>query len=113
MHAIEPGLRLFKDKEGKEGIEYQVDASRRRIDILAIDKTGIPVIVELKVSRGHEKALGQALYYRGRAKQLLSSSKARIVVVAREIIPELMVAAEGLPEVELFQYKLSFKLEKL
>ncbi|MBF8264560.1 MAG: hypothetical protein HW384_424 [Dehalococcoidia bacterium] len=113
LHLIEPGLRLFKDEEGREGIEYTVDANGRRIDILAIDKADIPVVVELKVSRGHERALGQSLYYRSKAKQLLNSPKARIVIVAREITPELRIATEGLPDVELFQYKLLFKLEKV
>jgi hypothetical protein len=112
LSVIEPGLKLFKDENGLEGIEYSIDAENKRVDILSIDKNNIPVIIELKVSRGYEKVIGQCLYYKNRVKQLLNSTKVRIVIIAREIAPQLKIAAEDLPDVELFEYKLSIKLEK-
>jgi len=113
LSFIEPGLIVYKDKNDREGIEYPIDENGRRVDILAIDKNGVPVILELKVSRGHERAIGQALYYRNRVKHLFGTQKARIVIVAREITPELKMATADLDGVELFQYKLSFKLENI
>ncbi len=113
LSVVEPGLTLFKNKSGEEGIEYPIDTDNKRVDILAIDKNNIPVIIELKVSRGYEKVIGQCLYYRNRVKQLLDSTKVRIVIIAREITPQLRIATEDLLDVELFEYKLSIKLERV
>lgn len=70
------------------------------------------LIVELKVSRGYEKVISQCLYYKNRVRQVLDAAKVRIVIVAREITPQLKTAAQDLPDVELFEYKLSVKLHR-
>ncbi len=80
---------------------------------LAKDRDGIPTVIELKVSRGHEKTIGQSLYYRARVKELFKVAKARIVVVAREISPELRTATTDLQDVSLFEYRLSMSLKKV
>jgi hypothetical protein len=49
LGLIEPGLRLY-DEQGIIGVEFPVGG--RFIDILAVDKDGRYVIIELKVSRG-------------------------------------------------------------
>jgi hypothetical protein len=113
LSVIEPGLKLFKDENGVEGIEYPIDTENRRIDILAIDKTGVPVIIELKVSRGYEKVIGQCLYYKNKVKQLINSTRVRMIIIAREITPQLRVATQDLPDVELFEYILSVKLDRV
>lgn len=113
LSVIEQGLTLFKDKDGKEGIEYPIDTENRRVDILALDKNDIPVVIELKVSRGHAKVIGQCLYYKNKVKQLLNTSKVRIIIIGREITPQLKIAIEDLSDVELFEYKLSVLLEKV
>ncbi len=113
LSVIEPGLKLFKDESGVEGIEYPIDADNKRVDILAIDKNNIPLIIELKVSRGYEKVIGQCLYYKNRLKQVVNSTKVRIIIIAREITPQLKIATEDLSDVELFEYKLSVKLERV
>ena len=111
LSVIESGLKIFKDESGVEGTEYPVDANNKKIDILAIDKNNVPVVIELKVSRGYEKVIGQCLYYKNRLKQLLNSTKVRIIIIAREITPQLKIAIEDLSDVELFEYKLSVKLK--
>ncbi len=113
LTVIEPGLTLFKDKNGTEGIEYPVDADNKRIDILAIDKSQTPVVIELKVSSGYEKVIGQCLYYKNRIKEILGTARVRIVIIAREITPHLRIATSGLPDVELYEYNLSVKLKKM
>lgn len=113
LNVIEPGLTLFKDKDGTEGVEYSIDSANKRIDILAIDKNKIPVVVELKVSRGYEKVIGQCLYYKNRVKELLGTARVRIVIISREITPHLKIATADLPDVELFEYNLVVKLKKL
>lgn len=113
LSKIGPGLNLYKDKDEREGTEYPIDTEGRRVDILAIDRQGVPVIIELKVSRGHEKVIGQSLYYRNMVKELTGSAKARIIIVAREITPQLRIAVQGLPDCELFEYDLSVKLRRV
>jgi len=106
LSIIEPGMRLYRD-----GVEFPVD--NKRIDILGIDKNNVPVVIELKVSRGYEKVTGQCLLYRRRVKKILNVEKVRIVIIAKEITPELRDATEEIRDAELFEYKLSFKLTKI
>jgi len=113
LNIIEAGLTLFKDKNGIDGVEYSIDTDNKRIDILAIDTNRTPVVIELKVSRGYEKVIGQCLYYKNRVKELLGATRVRIVVIAREITPQLKIATADLPDVELFEYKLAVKLRRL
>jgi len=63
------------------------------------------------VSQGHEKTIGQTLYYRARIKELFKVKKVRIVIVAREISPELRAATSELQDVLLFEYHLSMTLK--
>ena len=113
LAAIETELELYKDVNGVEGIEYPIDDSNRRIDILALGKDGVPVVIELKVSRGYEKVIGQCLYYRNRVKQLCDSRRVRIVIIARDITAQLKAATEDIPDVELYEYKLSVHLKRI
>jgi len=62
LGLIESGLELFKDARGS-GLEYPVDGGR--IDILAKSRDGTLVVIELKLSNGRSKAIGQLLYYMG------------------------------------------------
>lgn len=110
LSIIEPDLTLYKNENGLEGIEYPVDANNKHIDILAVDKNRVPVVIELKVSRGYEKVIGQCLYYKNRVKKLLNAENVRIVIIAREITQNLKTATEDLADVELFEYILSVKL---
>ena len=62
LGLIEPGLRLYEE-EGITGVEFPVGG--RFIDILAVDKRGCYVVIELKVSRGYDRVIGQLLRYMG------------------------------------------------
>src|SRR5262245_36312152 len=62
LSLIEPGLTLYSDEEeGITGIEYPVGG--RFIDILAISAKGAFVVIELKVSRGYDRVVGQLMRY--------------------------------------------------
>jgi len=113
LTIIESGLKLYTDKDGKEGIEYSVDSNHKRIDILAIDKNKVPVIIELKVSKGYERVIGQTLYYKSCIKKIFDTDTVRIIIVAREITDQLKLASEEIKDVELFEYNLSIKLDKV
>lgn len=108
LNQIEPGLKLC-DIGGKSGIEFPVEGGR--IDILAVDRDGAFVAIELKLSQGRNKALGQLLYYMGWIDQYLGSGRCRGVVIANEISEELAIAVSRAPGVELFRYKMNFSLE--
>jgi hypothetical protein len=111
LGILEPGLSLWPVEDG-DAVEFQVDEQgpSRRIDILAKDRGGLPVVIELKVSRGHEKTVGQALYYRARIKQRFGAERVRIFVVAAEISRELRAAASEVSDVLLFEYSLAVKV---
>jgi len=112
LKIIESGLKLYIDEDGKEGIEYSVDSNNKRIDILAIDKNKLPVVIELKVSKGYERVIGQTLYYKSCIKRIFKTDKVRMIIVAREITEQLKLASEEI-DVELFEYNLSIKLDRV
>jgi len=62
LHVLERGLRLYEE-EGITGVEFP--AGGRFIDILATDANGAYVVIELKVSRGYDRAVGQLRRYMG------------------------------------------------
>ena len=111
LNLIEPGLQLFED-EGITGIEYPVGG--RYVDILALDKNNNYVVVELKVSRGYDRVVGQLLRYVSWIKknQAEPGQSVRGIIIAREISDDLSLACEGLSTVELFEYQLSITLNK-
>jgi len=108
LNQIEPGLRLY-DHGGKSGIEFALEGGR--IDILAVDRSGAFVVIELKLSQGRNKALGQLLYYMGWIDQHLGNGQCRGVVIANEISEELAIAVARVPGVKLFRYNMNFSLE--
>lgn len=108
LSLIEPGLALWSPNS-LPSVEFQLEG--RRIDILAKDSSDFPVIIELKLSRGHDRTVGQAMYYRAKLKQLYSVPKVRIILIAAEITEELRLAASETTDISLFQYKLTMKLD--
>jgi hypothetical protein len=109
LGAIEPGLRLYED-EGITGVEFP--AGSRRIDILAVDKAGGFVVIELKVSRGYDRVIGQVLRYMGWVqKNMETTLPVRGMIVANAITEDLKLAALSMPGVKLIEYKISFELQ--
>ena len=113
LSVIEKGLKLFETEDHKTGEEFVIPGTSRRIDILATDNQNNFVVIELKVSRGYEKVVGQALYYQSMIRTHFKQNKVRVVVVAREISSELKVATDFLTDIELFEYQLSFTLNRI
>ena len=112
LQVIEPGLRLYEE-EGITGVEFPVGG--RFIDILAIDFNGDFVVIELKVSRGYDRVIGQLLRYMAwiQKNQAESGQKVRGIIVAREISEDLLLACSLMPSVELFEYELSLALKQV
>jgi endonuclease len=111
LPIIEPGLRLYEE-EAISGIEFPVGG--RFIDILAIDKQNNYVVIELKVSKGYDRVIGQLLRYMAwiEENQAEFGQNVRGIIIAREISDDLRLATSKISDVELFEYDLSVALRK-
>lgn len=111
LHLIESGLTLFED-EGINGLEFPVGG--RFIDILATDSDGNYVVIELKVSKGYDRVVGQLLRYVSwiRKNQTEPGQSVRGIIVARHISEDLLLACSGVQGVQLFEYELSVSLRE-
>ena len=109
LDLIEPGLKLYNE-EGITGIEFP--AGGRFIDILAVDRNGAYVVIELKVSKGYDRVVGQLLRYMGWIEQHHSEPgrQVRGVIVAKKITDDLKLACGRISGVQLFEYELSVTL---
>ncbi len=112
LHQIETGLRLYEE-EGITGIEFPV--GNRSIDILALDKDNNYVIIELKVSRGYDRVVGQLLRYMAwiRKNHADVGQHVRGIVIAREISEDLLLACSEVRDITLYEYQLSVSLKKI
>jgi hypothetical protein len=111
LHLIEPGLRLYQD-EGITGIEFPVGG--RFVDILAIDNSG-GYVVELKVSKGYDRVVGQLLRYIAWIEQNHAEpdQSVRGVIVAKAISEDLILACSKVRDVSLFEYALAVSLTRV
>ncbi len=108
LNTLEEGLTLYQDEEFT-GVEYPVGG--RYIDVLAVDQTGDFVVIELKVSRGYDRTIGQILRYMGWIRKNLAADKAvRGIIVASDITEDLMLAASQIADIRLVEYEISFRL---
>lgn len=112
LGLIEPGLHLYEE-EGIKGIEYP--AGGRSIDILAVDRNSNFVVIELKVSRGYDRVVGQVLRYVAWIADNLAdpNQSVRGVIVAREISEDLLLASSRVPDIELYEYEMSVTLKRV
>ena len=112
LSVIEPGLQLFQD-EGISGVEFPVGG--RFIDILAIDAEKNLVVIELKVSRGYDRVIGQLLRYMAwiEKHQAEAGQGVRGIIAAREITEDLKLACSYLHNVLLYEYELSVTMRKI
>ena len=101
LRLIEPGLTLYAD-EGITGVEFP--AGGRYIDILAVDRDGGYVVIELKVSKGYDRVVGQLLRYMGWIEQHHAEPGQRVrgVIVAKEITDDLKLACSRVQGIQLF-----------
>lgn len=113
LDSIEPGLKLYEADDLK-GFEFEAGGGRR-IDILAVDRTGAFVVLELKVSKGYDRVVGQLLRYVNWVRHNLAEpgQSVRGMIVCRTISDDLQLACAGLQSIELFEYKLSVKVSKV
>jgi Endonuclease NucS C-terminal domain len=112
LSIIEPGLQLYQE-EGITGVEFP--AGGRFIDILALDAARRLVVIELKVSRGYDRVVGQLLRYMAWIEQHHAEPGrgVRGLIVAREISEDLRLACSHLTNVSLYEYELSIIIRRV
>ncbi|MDL2121723.1 MAG: endonuclease NucS [Deltaproteobacteria bacterium] len=73
------------------------------------------VVVELKVSRGYDRVVGQLLRYMAwiRKNQADNGQVVRGIIIAREISEDLLLACSEIPNIDLYEYQLSVSLKKV
>lgn len=108
LSVLEQGLRLYTGA-GRNGVEFSIDHGQ--IDILGVDRDNKYVVIELKLSRGRNRALGQLLYYMGWVDKNLGSGPCRGMIVASEIPEEVRTAVRRVPGVALFRYRIAMSVE--
>lgn len=109
LYLLEPGLRLYEE-EGVTGVEFP--AGGRYIDVLAVDSDGNLVVIELKVSKGYDRVLGQLLRYMGWIERHHADpgQTVRGVIVAKAISDDLKLASTRIRDIRLFEYELAVAL---
>ena len=106
---IEPGLQLYVQDDGTDGIEFEIEVGR--IDILAVDARGTFVVIELKVNQTPDAVCGQLMRYMGWVKRHLAGGESiRGIIIGQTISDRIRYATADLPNVELREYELSLKL---
>ncbi|MGH9871588.1 MAG: endonuclease NucS domain-containing protein [Pyrinomonadaceae bacterium] len=97
-------LKVYTSEDGRDGVEFQTDVGP--IDILATCPSGDFYVLELKLGRGADAALGQILRYMGWVDRHLSAKKRVFgVVLAADISEKLRYAATQVPQVRLMKYE--------
>ena len=112
LHVIRPSLTLYQDGD-INGVEFPVGS--RRVDILAVEDERNFVVIELKVSKGYDRAIGQLLGYMGWIEQNLAEPGQKVtgMIIARTISSDLRLATSRVKDVELFEYELSISLNRI
>ena len=108
LRRIEPGLKLFTE-ESLTGREVPTDAGK--IDILAKDKKGALVVIELKATKASYSTLGQILSYMASIKAELKADGIRGIIIAEDFDKKLKYAVTEVPQVQLIKYKIRFEFE--
>lgn len=104
IEQLEPGLRI--DDGGKERT-----VQSGRIDILARDATGAPVVIELKAVTAPRDAVAQVLAYMGDI-QSAENKSVRGMLVAPEFDAKALSAARMVPCLSLFSFGFSFQFKR-
>jgi hypothetical protein len=109
LHLLEPGLKLYRDDDGREGKQYPTDVGI--IDLLCVRSNGDFLVVELKRGKSSDAAFGQVSRYMGFVKQHLSSGKAVSgLILAHDHDENLKYALSVNPSIVVRYFKLKLEI---
>ena len=107
LDQIEEGLTLYSEG-GKLGRQYATDVGR--IDVLARDRNGDFVVIELKAGTAKHGVIGQILSYMNWVRRNLASGrKVRGIIIAEDFDDKLKYAVREIPNVTLKKYVVKFE----
>jgi hypothetical protein len=107
LGMLESGLSLYRDGD-VDGRQLDTGAVGI-IDLLAIDKAGGFVVIELKAGRAADSVCGQILgYISWVRKELAAGKKVRGTIVASEFSDRLRYAADAVGSLSLIRYNIAF-----
>lgn len=103
-------LKLYEDNPDQNGFQYVTPVGK--LDFLTVDKTnGDFVVVELKIGKVHDAALGQIQRYMGYVKKEMAGDKTvRGILLGEEIDDKTNYALLIAPTVEFRKYRLNIKI---
>jgi RecB family endonuclease NucS len=104
LHQLEQGLSVADG-----GKEHAVPSGR--IDILAKDNKGTPVVIELKAGTADRDAIGQVLSYMGDL-QANDDTHVKGIVIAGDFTPRAIAAARA-AKISLRKYGFKFSFEQV
>ena len=80
-----------------------------------LEGDGNYVVIELKVSRGYDRVVGQILRYISwiRRHHAESTQTVRGMIVCRDVSEDLLLACADVPQVRLFEYDLSVTIRQV
>jgi hypothetical protein len=109
LTSIEDGLSQY---QGDRGEQFSVDSGR--IDVLAVDKEGSFVVIELKAGTATDSVLAQVLAYMADVKNTLADQKrVRGIIIAYDFSNRLTSAVSLLEDVAIMKYKVRFDFERV
>lgn len=106
IEAIESGLQIV-DGGGERSV------ASGRIDILAKDKDGVTVIIELKAGECPKGAVEQVLAYGNDMRLEEEARTVRMLLIAKSFPDRIVGAANMAPNLELITYDYSLTFKKL
>jgi len=112
---IDFGSRLRIYVEGNEPVGQQYDTGEiGRIDLLCEDEdTNDIVVIELKRGRPSDEVVGQLARYMGWARKRIANGRnVKGIVLAPDFDAKLRYAAEAIPGVDLYYYKIRFEIHR-
>ena len=106
-------LKLYVDPDtGVNGIEFRTPVGR--IDVLAEDSDGGLIVIELKRATAPDHAIGQLARYMGWLKKTIARDRnVHGVIVAQQINANLRYSIAAVPNISLFEYRVSFTLNQI
>ncbi len=104
IEVLEEGLRLIRR-------QYEVPTGR--IDILAEDREGNLVVIELKAGEATESSLTQLLAYISAIQEREKGRNVRGILVAHTFPERVVHAARLIPYVKLKRYEVKFTFEDI
>lgn len=103
-------LKIYEDENGNNGVQFTTDIGY--IDILAVDRKGDFVVIELKKGRESDKVVGQLLRYMGWIKKNLAKNgqKVRGVIICKENDEKMDYAISMIEGITIKHYSIDFRL---